>query len=201
MRQEYSAPLRREIGGFMRERFARIIAPEGRGAIFQRRGVREKRACVQLSPEMRLKMSVERTLSLIKPDAVAKNLVGAIYRRFEEAGLKIVAAKMLRLSEAQAAEFYAAHKEKPFFGELVAFMVSGPIMAQVLEGENAVAKTRKLMGATFPKDAEPGTIRADFCDAEGDQGENAVHGSDAPDAAAAEIAFFFTEGEICPRSR
>lgn len=150
---------------------------------------------------LKLEMSVERTLSLIKPDAVAKNLVGAIYRRFEEAGLKIVAAKMLRLSAEQAAEFYAAHKEKPFFGELVAFMVSGPIMAQVLEGENAVAKTRKLMGATFPKDAEPGTIRADFCDAEGDQGENAVHGSDAPAAAAAEIAFFFTEGEICPRSR
>lgn len=186
----------------MRKGFARIIAPKGRGAIFSRHGPEKARllsGCCRV--RLKLEMSVERTLSLIKPDAVAKNLVGAIYRRFEEAGLKIVAAKMLRLSAEQAAAFYAAHKEKPFFSELVAFMVSGPIMAQVLEGENAVAKTRKLMGATFPKDAEPGTIRADFCDAEGDQGENAVHGSDAVDAAATEIAFFFTEGEICPRSR
>ena len=186
----------------MRKRFARIIALGGWGAIFSRHGPEKARLCLAVAEtRLRLKMSVERTLSLIKPDAVAKNLVGTIYRRFEEAGLKIVAAKMLRLSEEQAAEFYAAHKEKPFFGELVAFMVSGPIMAQVLEGENAVARARKLMGATFPRDADPGTIRADFCDAEGDQGENAVHGSDARDAAATEIAFFFTEAEICPRSR
>ena len=146
-------------------------------------------------------MSVQRTLSIIKPDAVAANLIGAIYQRFEAAGLKIIAAKMLHLSEGQAAEFYAVHKEKPFFRELVEFMVSGPVMAQVLEGEDAVLKTRELMGATFPRDAEPGTIRADFCDAGGDQGENAVHGSDGTDTARTEIAFFFGAGEICPRSR
>ena len=146
-------------------------------------------------------MPVEQTLSIIKPDAVAGNLVGAIYQRFENAGLKIVAAKMLRLDEQRAAEFYAVHREKPFFRELVDFMVSGPIMVQVLEGEGAVAKNRELMGATFPRDAEPGTIRADYCDRDGDQGENAVHGSDAPETALNEIRFFFDADEICPRSR
>ena len=146
-------------------------------------------------------MSVEQTLSIIKPDAVAGNLVGAIYQRFENAGLKIVAAKMLRLDEQRAAGFYAVHREKPFFRELVDFMVSGPIMVQVLEGEGAVAKNRELMGATFPRDAEPGTIRADYCERDGDQGENAVHGSDAPETALNEIRFFFDADEICPRSR
>ena len=146
-------------------------------------------------------MAIEQTLSIIKPDAVAKNLTGAIYQRFENAGLKIIAAKMLQLDERQAADFYAVHKDRPFFPELMAFMVSGPIMVQVLEGEQAIAKNRQLMGATFPKDAEPGTIRADFCDADGDQGENAVHGSDSPETAATEIPFFFSKDEICPRSR
>lgn len=146
-------------------------------------------------------MSAEQTLSIIKPDAVARNLIGAIYQRFEDAGLKIVAAKMLHLDEQQAAEFYAVHKEKPFFPELVDFMVSGPIMVQVLEGKGAVAKNRELMGATFPRDAEPGTIRADYCDRDGDQGENAVHGSDAPETALNEIRFFFNADEICPRCR
>ena len=146
-------------------------------------------------------MPVERTLSIIKPDAVAGNLIGAIYQRFERAGLRIVAAKMLHLSERQAADFYATHADKPFFGELMRFMTSGPVMAQVLEGEDAVRKNRDLMGATFPKDAAPGTIRADFCDPDGDQGENAVHGSDSAQTAAAEIAMFFDAGEIHPRSR
>ena len=146
-------------------------------------------------------MSAERTLSIIKPDAVARNLIGAIYQRFEDAGLKVVAAKMLHLDEQQAAEFYAVHKEKPFFSELVDFMVSGPIMVQVLEGESAVTKNRVLMGATFPRDAEPGTIRADYCDRDGDQGENAVHGSDAAETALEEIRFFFQSDEICPRTR
>ena len=146
-------------------------------------------------------MSVEHTLSIIKPDAVAGDLIGAIYQRFENAGLKIVAAKMLHLDERQAAEFYAVHKEKPFFRELVDFMISGPIMVQVLEGEGAVAKNRELMGATFPRDAEPGTIRADYCDRDGDQGENAVHGSDALETALNEIRFFFDADDICPRSR
>lgn len=146
-------------------------------------------------------MSAEQTLSIIKPDAVAGNLIGAIYQRFENAGLKIVAAKMLHLDEQQAAEFYAVHKEKPFFPELVDFMVSGPIMVQVLEGEGAIAKNRELMGATFPRNAEPGTIRADYCDRDGDQGENAVHGSDSPETAQDEIRFFFRAEEVCPRSR
>ncbi len=146
-------------------------------------------------------MGSEQTLSIIKPDAVAKNIIGAIYQRFEDAGLKVVAARMLRLSEQQAADLYAVHHDKPFFQELVSFMTSGPIMVQVLEGEDAISRNRELMGATFPKDARAGTIRADFCDAEGDQGENAVHGSDAPDTAKAEIAFFFTAEEICPASR
>lgn len=146
-------------------------------------------------------MSVEQTLSIIKPDAVAKNVIGEIYSRFEKAGLRIVAARMLRLSSEQAGEFYAVHRDKPFYQELIDFMISGPVMVQVLEGENAVAQNRELMGATFPKNAEPGTIRADFCDADGDQGENAVHGSDSPENAEKEIAFFFKPGEICERSR
>lgn len=146
-------------------------------------------------------MAQERTLSIIKPDAVAKDIIGEIYTRFEQAGLRIVAAKMLQLDEARAGEFYEVHKARPFFGELVAFMSSGPVMVQVLEGENAVLRNRELMGATFPKDAAPGTIRADFCDPEGDQGENAVHGSDSAENAKKEIAFFFEPGEICARTR
>jgi nucleoside-diphosphate kinase len=146
-------------------------------------------------------MAKQQTLSIIKPDAVAGNLIGAIYSRFEQAGLQIVAARMLHLSAEQAGEFYAVHKDKPFYQELIDFMTSGPVMVQVLEGDDAVAKNRELMGATFPRDAEPGTIRADFCDPEGDQGENAVHGSDSPDNAAKEIAFFFQPGDICGRTR
>ena len=141
-------------------------------------------------------MALERTLSIIKPDAVAKNIIGEIYDRFEKAGLRIVAAKRMRLSDKQVREFYAVHKDRPFFGELVEFMTSGPVMVQVLEGENAIARNRELMGATFPKDAAPGTIRADFCDPKGDQGQNAVHGSDAADTAKTEIAFFFKPEEI-----
>jgi len=133
-------------------------------------------------------MALERTLSIIKPDAVAKNVIGQIYQRFENAGLKIVAARMMHLSEREAAQFYAVHKERPFFKDLVSFMISGPVMVQVLEGENAIAKNRELMGATDPKKAEPGTIRADFADS---IDANAVHGSDAPETAAAEVAFFF----------
>ena len=146
-------------------------------------------------------MATEQTLSIIKPDAVAKNVIGEIYSRFEKAGLKIVAAKMMHLSKERAGEFYAEHKERPFFSELVDFMSSGPVLVQVLEGENAIMKNRDLMGATFPKNAEPGTIRADLCDIEGDQGENAVHGSDSPESASAEIPFFFSNEEICPRTR
>ncbi|MEX2523683.1 MAG: nucleoside-diphosphate kinase [Gammaproteobacteria bacterium] len=146
-------------------------------------------------------MSIEQTLSIIKPDAVAKNIIGEIYTRFEKAGLKIVAARMLRLNADQAGEFYAVHSDKPFYQELIDFMISGPVMVQVLEGENAVARNRELMGATFPKNADPGTIRADFCDAEGDQGENAVHGSDSAENAKKEIAFFFKPEDICERSR
>jgi nucleoside-diphosphate kinase len=146
-------------------------------------------------------MAIEQTLSIIKPDAVAKNIIGEIYSRFEKGGLRIVAAKMLHLDKGRAGQFYAVHKERPFFSELVDFMSSGPVMVQVLEGENAIMKNRELMGATFPKNAAPGTIRADFCDPEGDQGENAVHGSDSPESAATEIPFFFSSNEICPRSR
>lgn len=141
-------------------------------------------------------MAVERTLSIIKPDAVAKNVIGAIYSRFENADLKIVAAKMMHLTREQAEGFYAVHKERPFFGELVGFMISGPVMIQVLEGENAVAKNRDLMGATDPKKAEPGTIRADFADS---IDANAVHGSDSLENAKIEIDFFFKPEEICPR--
>jgi nucleoside-diphosphate kinase len=133
-------------------------------------------------------MAVERTLSIIKPDAVAKNVVGKIYQRFEDAGLKIIAAKMAYLSEQEAGQFYAVHKERPFFKDLVSFMTSGPVMIQVLEGDDAVAKNRELMGATDPKKAEPGTIRADFAES---IDANAVHGSDAAETAAVEVAFFF----------
>ena len=133
-------------------------------------------------------MAIERTLSIIKPDAVAKNVIGKIYDRFESAGLKVVAAQMKQLSRAEAEGFYAVHKERPFFKDLVDFMISGPVMIQVLEGENAIAKNRDLMGATDPKKAEPGTIRADFAES---IDANAVHGSDAAETAANEIAFFF----------
>lgn len=135
----------------------------------------------------------ERTLSIIKPDAVAKNAIGEIISRFEKAGLRVAAAKMVRLSKAQAEQFYAVHKERPFFGGLVAFMSSGPVLVQVLEGENAIAKNRQVMGATNPKDAAPGTVRADFADS---IDHNAVHGSDAPETAKQEIAFFFKPEEI-----
>ncbi len=143
-------------------------------------------------------MAIERTLSIIKPDAVAKNVIGEIIARFEKAGLRVVAARMLHLTAEQAGEFYAVHRERPFFDELVAYMTSGPILAQVLEGENAIARNREVMGATNPKEAAPGTIRADFAE---DITENAVHGSDAAETAATEIAFFFKESEICPRTR
>ena len=141
-------------------------------------------------------MAVERTLSIIKPDAVAKNIIGKIYSRFEGNGLKIVAAKMKHLSREEAEGFYAVHKERPFFADLVKFMTSGPVMIQVLEGENAVAKNRELMGATNPKEAAPGTVRADFASS---IDANAVHGSDSLANAAIEVAYFFGEQEICPR--
>jgi nucleoside-diphosphate kinase len=146
-------------------------------------------------------MAQEHTLSIIKPDAVAKNVIGEIVSRFEHAGLRVVAAKMMRLSRDKAGEFYAVHNQRPFFGELVDFMSSGPVLVQVLEGDDAIRKNRDLMGATFPKNAAPGTIRADFCDPNGDQGENAVHGSDSAETAKQEIAFFFKPQEICARSR
>ena len=133
-------------------------------------------------------MAVERTLSIIKPDAVAKNVIGKIYQRFEDAGLKIIASRMTHLSRAEAEGFYAVHRERPFFKDLVDFMISGPVMVQVLEGENAILKNRDLMGATDPKKAAAGTIRADFADS---IDANAVHGSDAPETAAQEVAFFF----------
>ena len=138
-------------------------------------------------------MAIERTLSIIKPDAVAKNVIGQIYARFEKAGLKIVAARMAWLSQAEAEGFYAVHKARPFFKDLVAFMTSGPVMIQVLEGEGAIAKNRDLMGATDPKKAAPGTIRADFAQS---IDANAVHGSDAPETAAVEIAYFFPASQI-----
>ncbi|GHB11010.1 nucleoside-diphosphate kinase [Modicisalibacter luteus] len=141
-------------------------------------------------------MANQRTLSIIKPDAVAKNVIGEIYSRFEKAGLKIVAAKMLHLSKEQAEGFYAEHKERGFFGELVGFMTSGPVMVQVLEGDDAIAKNRELMGATNPKEAAPGTIRADFAQS---IDANAVHGSDSPESAEREVAYFFSSDEICPR--
>jgi nucleoside-diphosphate kinase len=143
-------------------------------------------------------MAIERTISIIKPDAVAKNVIGDIYSRFEKAGLKIVAARMIHLTQEQAEGFYAEHKERPFFGALVSFMTSGPVMVQVLEGENAVLTNRELMGATNPADADAGTIRADFAES---IDENAVHGSDSTDSAAREIAYFFTEDQLCARTR
>lgn len=141
-------------------------------------------------------MAVERTLSIIKPDAVAKNVIGQIYTRFEQAGLKIIAARMTQLSRAQAEGFYAVHRGRPFFNDLVEFMISGPVMVQVLEGEDAIQRNRELMGATDPKKAARGTIRADFAQS---IEANAVHGSDSPQTAAAEIAFFFPVLEIYPR--
>lgn len=143
-------------------------------------------------------MAIERTFSIVKPDAVANNVIGQIYSRFEQAGLKIVASKMVHLSEEQAGAFYAVHKQRPFYNDLVSFMVSGPVMVQVLEGENAIAKNREVMGATNPADAATGTIRADFAKT---VDQNAVHGSDALQTAAEEIAFFFGDAEICPRTR
>lgn len=141
-------------------------------------------------------MSTQRTLSIIKPDAVEKNVIGQIYSRFEQAGLRIIAAKMKHLSREEAEGFYAVHKERPFFNELVKFMTSGPVMIQILEGDNAIEKNRELMGATNPQEAQPGTIRADFATS---IDANAVHGSDGPDTAREEINYFFTAQEICPR--
>ena len=143
-------------------------------------------------------MTLERTISIIKPDGVQKNLIGEIYRRFETAGLRIVAAKMLHLTKEQAEGFYDIHRERPFFNDLVAYMTSGPVMVQVLEGENAVDKNRELMGATNPAEADPGTIRADFAES---IEENIVHGSDGPDTAERETEFFFGDGGLCPRTR
>jgi nucleoside-diphosphate kinase len=140
--------------------------------------------------------ALERTLSIIKPDAVAKNLIGQIYARFEQAGLTVVAARMMHLSRSQAEGFYAVHRERPFFKDLVDFMISGPVMIQVLEGENAIQKNRDLMGATDPRKAAPGTIRADFAQS---IDANAVHGSDSPQSAAAEIGYFFATLDISPR--
>jgi nucleoside-diphosphate kinase len=141
-------------------------------------------------------MSLERTLSIVKPDGVAKNVIGDVYRRFEQAGLRIVAARMLQLTQPQAEAFYGIHRERPFFKDLCRYMTSGPVMVQVLEGEGAVARNRDIMGATDPKKAAPGTIRADLADS---IEANVVHGSDSPGNAAREVAFFFSETEICPR--
>jgi len=143
-------------------------------------------------------MAVERTLSIVKPDGVEKNLIGEVYRRFEQAGLTIVAARMMRLTRSEAEGFYAVHRERPFFNDLCAYMTSGPVVVQVLEGENAVARNREIMGATDPKKAAPGTIRADLASS---IEENVVHGSDSAENAAREIAYFFREIEICPRTR
>jgi len=143
-------------------------------------------------------MALERTLSIIKPDAVAKNIIGEVIFRFERGGLKIVAAKMLHLSREQAEGFYAIHKGKPFFEDLITFMISGPVLVQVLEGENAIQRNRDIMGATNPADALAGTIRADYAKT---IDENVVHGSDSPENAAIEISYFFPEGEICHRTR
>ena len=142
-------------------------------------------------------MAVERTLSIIKPDAVAKNVIGEIVTRFEKAGLSVVAMKMVHLSDEKAGGFYAEHKERPFFKDLVGFMTSGPVVVQVLEGEDEVAKNRDLMGATNPKEAEAGTIRADFAET---IDANAVHGSDSTESAAREVAYFFSDEEVCPRA-
>ena len=141
-------------------------------------------------------MALERTLSIVKPDGVQRNLIGEVYRRFEQAGLRIIAARMLQLSQSQAESFYAVHRERPFYRDLVRYMTSGPVIVQVLEGENAVARNREIMGATDPKKAAPGTIRADLAES---IEQNVVHGSDAPDTAAREIAFFFAESDLCAR--
>ena len=143
-------------------------------------------------------MSLERTLSIIKPDGVQKNLIGEIYRRFEQRGLQIVAARMLHLTQREAEGFYEVHKERPFYSDLVSYMTSGPVAVQVLEGENAIQKNREIMGATNPEAADPGTIRADFAES---IEENIVHGSDGSDTAAHEIGFFFNGEEICARMR
>jgi nucleoside-diphosphate kinase len=143
-------------------------------------------------------MPIERTLSIVKPDGVGRNLIGDVYRRFEGAGLRVIAARMMHLSQAEAEGFYAVHRERPFFKDLVKFMTSGPVMVQVLEGEGAIAKNREVMGATDPKKAAKGTIRADLATS---IDENIVHGSDAPDTAGREIAYFFREIEVCPRTR
>jgi nucleoside-diphosphate kinase len=141
-------------------------------------------------------MAVERTLSIVKPDGVRKNVIGEVYRRFENAGLQIIAARMRRLSQAEAEGFYAVHRERPFFKDLVSYMTSGPVVVQVLEGESAVARNRDIMGATDPKKAAPGTIRADLADS---IEANTVHGSDSLENAAREIAYFFAETDLCPR--
>jgi nucleoside-diphosphate kinase len=143
-------------------------------------------------------MAVEQTLSIIKPDGVQKNLIGEIYSRFEKAGLEIVAARMMHLSKEQAQGFYAVHKERPFYNDLVSYMTSGPVVVQVLQGEDAIAKNREIMGATNPAEAAPGTIRKDFA---ASIEENVVHGSDAAETAAVEIAFFFGDDGVCPRTR
>lgn len=143
-------------------------------------------------------MTVERTLSIIKPDAVGKNHIGDIISRFEKGGLRVIAAKMMHLSKEQAGSFYDIHRERPFFNDLVSFMTSGPVLVMCLEGENAIAKNREIMGATNPQEAKPGTIRSDFA---ATIDENAVHGSDAPETAQKEVGFFFSEEELCARTR
>ena len=143
-------------------------------------------------------MAVEQTLSIIKPDGVQKNLIGEIYSRFEKSGLEIIAARMMHLTKEQAQGFYAVHKERPFFNDLVSYMTSGPVIVQALSGENAIARNREIMGATNPADADPGTIRADFA---ASIEENVVHGSDGPDTAAEEIRYFFSDDQLCPRTR
>lgn len=143
-------------------------------------------------------MAIEQTLSIIKPDAVSKNVIGKILTKFEEADLKVVAARMMHLTKQQAESFYEVHKERPFYNDLVSFMISGPVLVQVLEGENAIAKNRDVMGATNPAEAAPGTIRKEFASS---IDENAVHGSDAPETARVEIAFFFSDEQVCARTR
>ena len=151
-----------------------------------------------LSKAPEVNMPIERTLSIVKPDGVGRNLIGDVYHRFEMAGLRVVAARMMQLSQGEAEGFYAVHRERPFFKDLVKFMISGPVMAQVLEGENAIAKNREVMGATDPKKADKGSIRADLATS---IDENIVHGSDAPETAAREISYFFREIEVCARTR
>jgi nucleoside-diphosphate kinase len=143
-------------------------------------------------------VAIERTLSIIKPDGVQKNIIGEVYRRFEQAGLKIIAARMLHLTRAQAEAFYAVHRERPFYKDLVSYMTTGPVIAQVLEGENAIEAHRRIMGATDPKKADAGTIRRDFA---ASIEENVVHGSDGAETARAEISFFFAQADVCPRTR